>query len=120
VCSITGVACEYRAHLEILSSLLSLSLSDIHPQRATVTFTTRSRTRRWPRDYESWTGGLCKSDDVRLSMWDFLQSVAGGMARFVDGSERCDVHRTWRRRVLTRDRLWIHRAGRRTLRAFPL
>ena len=36
-----------------LSSLLSLSLSDIHPQRATVTFTTRSRTRRWPRDYES-------------------------------------------------------------------
>jgi hypothetical protein len=49
----TGVACEYRAHLEILSSLLSLSLSDIHPQRATVTFTTRSRTRRWPRDYES-------------------------------------------------------------------
>ena len=34
VCSITGVACEYRAYLEILSSLLSLSLSDIHPQRA--------------------------------------------------------------------------------------
>ena len=33
MCSITGVACEYRAHLEILSSLLSLSLSDIHPQR---------------------------------------------------------------------------------------
>jgi len=84
---------------------------DLHDAFTDETMATRLRVlNRW----------ALQSDDVRLSMWDFLQSVAGGMARFVDGSERCDVHRTWRRRVLTRDRLWIHRAGRRTLRAFPL
>ncbi len=94
MCSITGAACEYRAYLDILSSLLSLSLSDIYPQRVDCdphdAFTDETMATRL-RVLNRWA---LQSDDVRLSMWDFLQSVAGGMARFVDGSERCDVHRT--------------------------
>ena len=58
---------------------------DLHDAFTDETMATRLRVlNRW----------ALQSDDVRLSMWDFLQSVAGGMARFVDGSERCDVHRT--------------------------